>query len=526
MPPPERLRRGSATIDARGFAMAVGPEHRGAQRSIVVPTLGFGAVAATCALFTANPGLSAAAAGALVLVILLTWRPDEPPVLTFLCVIQWLQAAAKVLHADVVGRELHALPAAHHLGIAAAATIEQAALLSLGWVVALGCGVRLTRLGRGTAGEAGGAQAGMLSLRRLLWLYGLATALVLALGPIAGGRARQVVVALADLRWAVVFLVFWCVLRGKHSPLWLLVVFVAEVAAGFLSYFASFRVPVYLLAIAVASGPMLLRPRRVAAFAIVGALALYLGVLWSAVKVEYRDVLNRGTGSQVVAIDRTTQAKELLRLVGTVDRATLDSGFESLADRIGYIDYFAYALEHVPALQPHENGRLWRQALGHVVRPRVLFPDKAELESDTLIAERYTGLDLMSWTETTSVALGLAAEAYVDFGVPWMFLAAIWVGLAYGIALRVIAGRGTLPALRQALAVAALLPLATLELSTTKFFGGYLTRLIFAIVVVKTVLPPIGRWLLSTRAERPTPPRLRTVPAGSRLAREEHVPTR
>lgn len=495
-------------------------------KSIAGPTLVLGAVAAVLSLLTANPGLTALAVAVLVFVALLTWRAGAPPILPFLCVIQWLQASAKVFHADVQGVELHDLPAAHHLEIGTAATIEEAALLSLAWVATLAVGIRVSRAGTRIVDEREAPAA--LHLPRLLSLYGGATLAVLALTPFASGGLRQVIVAAADLRWAVVFAVFWTVLRSARSRVWLFAIFAAEVAAGFLSYFASFRVPVYLLAIAVAAGPMAFRARRIVGFAGVAAIALYLGVVWSAVKVDYRQALNQGTGAQIVAIDRVQQASELARLLGSVDRDMLSTGLENLVDRIGYIDYFAYCLEHVPALQPHEDGLLWRQALGHVLQPRLLFPDKPALESDTLIAERYTGLDLMSWTETTSVALGLAAEAYVDFGVPWMFLAALWVGLLYGLAYRVIADRGGFPVLRQAVAVAMLLPLATLEPSTTKFLGGYLTRLLFAFLVVTFVLPYLGRWVSQAPARRITP-RVRAVPVpnvDSRLSGEEHVPTR
>jgi hypothetical protein len=447
------------------------------------------------ALLTANPALTLLGVLVLALVVVLLHRSGEPPALLFVCAMQWLQAIAKVLHANALGVKLDMLPAAHHLGIAAADTIERSAALSLGWVAAVALGMRLALWNVPVRPARDAPLPDAVMVPRLLVVYLGWTASMFALGGFARGGVQQLIGAIADLRWAVVYVLFWVTLRQPRQRLWLLPVFFVEVAAGFLSFFATFRMPVFLLALAVGAGTVRVRARHLAGFVAVAALALYLGVVWSAIKGEYRTVLNRGTGEQIVDVGRGAQVAELARLFGTVDRTVLEGGLERLVDRVGYIDYFAYSLEHVPALRPHENGRLWRQAVGHVLQPRLFFPGKAELESDTRVAERYTGLDLMSWTETTSVALGMHAEAYVDFGLPWMFVAAVWIGLLCGWLQRAIgrAGRDTL--FRDGLLVAMLLPLAGLEPSTTKFFGGYVTRMLVGWVLWKALLQRAAIWV-------------------------------
>ena len=447
------------------------------------------------ALATSNPVLTAFAVLVLAAIVVLLHRPGEPPVLLFVCVMQWLQAVAKVLHADVLGVALHDLPAAHHLGIAAADTIERAAALSLTWALCVAIGMRLALWGVAARPEERAPRAEVIDAPRLLAIYLGWTLVMLVLGTFARGGVQQFIVAIADLRWAVVYALFWVALRRPRQRVWLVPIFLVEVMAGFLSFFASFRTPVFLLGLAVASGSVRVRTRHMVGLAVVGVFALYLGVVWSAIKGEYRTALNRGSGEQVIAIGQGAQFAELTRLIARVDGATLEDGLERLVDRIGYIDYFAYCLEHVPAIQPHEGGLLWRNAVAHVLQPRLFFPGKPELESDTILTERYTGLDLMSWTETTSVALGMPAEAYVDFGLPWMFVAGIWIGLLCGWLQRVAVRGGPDALLRDGLAVALLLPLAGLEPSTTKFFGGYLTRALVATALWMGALRRAAAWV-------------------------------
>ena len=49
--------------------------------------------------------------------------------------------------------------------------------------------------------------------------------------------------------------------------------------------------------------------------------------------------------------------------------------------------YFSYVLERVPSLLPHENGMLTRRALLHILVPRIFFPEKLNLGSDSWLVK-------------------------------------------------------------------------------------------------------------------------------------------
>jgi hypothetical protein len=75
-------------------------------------------------------------------------------------------------------------------------------------------------------------------------------------------------------------------------------------------------------------------------------------------------------------------------------------------------------------------------ALAHVFMPRVLFPDKPGLPSDSDMVRHYAGVWVAGAEQGTSIAFGYVAESYVDFGLPFMFLPMIVWGVFVGLAYR------------------------------------------------------------------------------------------
>jgi hypothetical protein len=71
----------------------------------------------------------------------------------------------------------------------------------------------------------------------------------------------------------------------------------------------------------------------------------------------------------------------------------------------------------------------------HLTSPRIFFPTKADLQSDSELVRKYSGVNVAGEEQNTSIAFGYAAEMYIDLGVPLMFLPifgfALLMGLAY-----------------------------------------------------------------------------------------------
>ena len=455
------------------------------------PTGSFGLLVVVAALglstATTNPGPTFAAVLSLAMIVRLLWQPGLPPVLLFICFMQWLQGAIMTFHADLFGVELRTMTYARH--------IEEATYYTLAWVsmIAFGAHLATRNLAPSTAATTHSA---VFSMPRLVMVYGVWTVVLRVLEAAVPGQAQQVFGALETLRWAFVYALFalgWSMGRGRLIVVGILT---AEVAFGFLSFFSNFKTPLYLFAIALVSSGYRPTLRQYVVLGLVFAATLYFGVVWSSIKREYRNELSggRGVSSQEVVLSPEQRFDVFVDLVGSIDNRMLENGAESLAKRIAYVDYFAYVLGYVPRVEPHEEGRIWLNAFSHVFLPRILFPDKAQLESDTVIAERYTGLDLGAGTGT-SITIGLPAETYVDLGPIMMFFVALILGLMYGSGYRYFLRMRYAGVIAQGVAVAVHVGMSSVGPAATKVLGGYLAVLIVGVGLWKLGWPILARFL-------------------------------
>ena len=73
----------------------------------------------------------------------------------------------------------------------------------------------------------------------------------------------------------------------------------------------------------------------------------------------------------------------------------------------------------------------------HIVTPRVFFPNKGELPSDSDKVRKYANVAVAGRESNTSIAFGYSAESYIDFGVPLMFVPVfafgVFVGFCYAL---------------------------------------------------------------------------------------------
>jgi hypothetical protein len=109
------------------------------------------------------------------------------------------------------------------------------------------------------------------------------------------------------------------------------------------------------------------------------------------------------------------------------------------------IYYPALALARVPKVLPHTDGAMMTTALQHVLTPRILVPDKQDVESDSLQVRRFAGLWVAGPEQNTTISFGYPIQSYIDYGIPGMFvpvfLFAVFMGAAYRCLLRILVHR-------------------------------------------------------------------------------------
>lgn len=420
------------------------------------------------ALTSANPALTAGSLIVPVALVLMLWRPGEPPALLFAMGYHWLQATVLVFRANIERTDLSRMDYGP--------MVETATWLTLAGILVVAVGMRLGAGGR--TGEpnahAVSAIAAKLSVERLT----AATLIAIVSSMLIGGIAfsvpglAQPLLALVSLRWVLVFVLTFTVLAQRRGYRWLLAVLVIEVVVGFMGYFSGFRDVLVVMLLAALTMPAQVRKMRLRTAAVLAVTVLLLGVVWTGIKTEYRDFLNQGTRQQVILVPLEQRVSKLASLVAELDADRMAVAVEQLADRVTYVYYFGKTLQAVPAYIPHTRGKLWHEALMNSLVPRALDPDKPVID-DSARTGTYTGMTVAGAAQGASISLGYMAESYVDFGRVGMMLPLLLWGLLLGRSYRWLIDASPYPLVGYgAGAVLAGLGAAALETSNLKMLAG------------------------------------------------------
>ena len=247
---------------------------------------------------------------------------------------------------------------------------------------------------------------------------------------------RQIIVTADTARLGILYLILRRLLIPQ--PRWSLFVGVVaiECVLGITGFFAGFREPVVLAGLALYEIFDRRETKHWVALGVGAVLAMTLAILWMGIRTQYR---REYTEMDAFASSRSARLREVSSLssafFGTDGEVILESA-DKLVDRLWAVYYPALAIERVPSVLPHTNGQFITDAMLHAVTPRVLFPGKAALQSDSEKVRKYSGVNVAGADKNTSIAFGYAAESYIDFGVPLMFGPIFVFGIALGAAYR------------------------------------------------------------------------------------------
>lgn len=434
-------------------------------------------------------------AGLAVAVLLLIWQllatAEGPPVLALALSYQWMQVTVGIFYTTVTGKELDAMLDTDW---------QPMVLISLGWITALAVsifyGIVLTRR-RVQRSESAPDRA--FSDKILYVAYGTSLLLTGIVQEFAWQYPMftQAILAITFSHLALLFMLTRRFTRpdfqwGKLAGLMLI-----EIAIGFTGYFAGFREPIMMAAIAVFEVFDRKDARHWAFAALLAAVLGISSLVWMSVRGQLRQEIDEEvvSASRVERFDRARTLSSGLLTQAPSDYADATT---TLVDRLWAIKYPAMALERVPFIIPHTDGQIMRDALVHIVTPRFLNPDKPDLISDSELVRKYAGAAVAGSESNTSIAFGNAAESYVDYGLPWMFVPIVifgfLIGVSYQMWLSVIHHR------ELAIAVTTVifwLSLYLFERSWAKNLGLTITLMVYLGGFVYL----IDQWLLMRRAQ-------------------------
>ncbi len=431
-------------------------------------------------------------AAVLVAGIRLLWRPGEPPILLFIFLYQWMQSATGTLYANAMGMNLAQLSDAKQTLVGEGQDFASGLMLTGALVLAFAMRVAAGKPFRDFNAQL---KAFVISKPFGFWLRLYAATWVIGticatIAPVTGNLG-QPILTLSGIKWGGFVLLTFAAFSGSNPSarnVWGLI-FGFELLLAIGGYFASFK-EVFLFALfGLVIANVRLSPRILILGTTLAAVMLALGIVWTAIKADYRAFANAGSSQQVVVTGYGEGLAVIGRLVSNLDGEDLSDGAESLTKRVMYHQLFGVVVNRVPSYLPYTGGEIWGEAISRPVMPRVFFPNKRAIHDSDLTNE-YTGLRVATVEQGTSISLGYMAEAYIDFGPILMFLPIGVLGVGIGYFYRwLLRRRGPLVIAGSALAPFALMPAHLAETSILKMVPSLTLSLLACFVVLKLLAP-------------------------------------
>jgi hypothetical protein len=360
----------------------------------------------------------------LFLLYTMFWTRRQPAVLFWALLHQWLQVNIALIYSTITGQDFTELFRyrenawnAYWLGIS-------------GW---LAFSLGLWCMMRRTTHIPIQNWAIKLSPEKCLKLYVAFLAINIALPyfPIPG--LGQLIIALSMLKWGFFYLFFAASMTtGRHKKT-LLALILIEFLSSFFSIFSEFKSIIIILMILL---PAFLKNRigfrNILLIFAIGSTLVTLGLVWTAVKSEYREFLSGGQKGQVINVSRNEAMTELGKLISQTDSEAISNAIPDMVSRISYLDYLSGTIGNVPKTLPHEGGEITKSAILHILMPRIFFPNKEEIH-DSLHTNKYVG-EYVADYRTTSISIGYVGDLYIDFGYMApvaVFLDGLLIGFLY-----------------------------------------------------------------------------------------------
>lgn len=346
-----------------------------------------------------------------VFVWLLFRTVDGPPVIQLALSVQWAQTSFGLYYVAFTNRDIIVLQADEY---------RLMVLVGLGSVLAIAGGLRLgIALLGGTTPVHAQTTRHAFTLNQLLRVYIFTFLIEGILYSYAWQftQFNQVLLVLSSIHLVLLFLIFQSLLRRERGIVLLSILLGIEILIGLTGFFAGFRESIFMALIALTENAFVRKRVHWGTVTTLVFALFFTSLLWTGIKMDTRqDYYSRSQWERATF----TFERSVAWLQSPTEIKLLTA--DKLVERIWHIYYPALALERVPDRIDHTNGELTRTALRHIFMPRILFPDKPPLPSDSEMVRKYSGVWVAGAESKTSIAFGYSIELYVDYGIPIMFV--------------------------------------------------------------------------------------------------------
>lgn len=400
------------------------------------------------------------------------WKKRESPFIFIALMLQWLSITVKIFYANFLNVDFAETFDNYK-------EIHQALYLSLIGLLFVAAGIHLI-IRKFSLDETSFAELALnYDSRRILPLYIIISLLYPVIFDYSYtlGGLQQPVSKLADFKWMVFFIFMLSCFYTKQYKLFALIAAFDVVLSltGFFSNFKDYFLVIFGgLAIIYEKN---LKLKQVLPLSALVVTLVYMIIIWQYVKPEYRTFLKGGATTQSSVRGTKESLEKLNYLIQKVDAEDLSDGFKQTIERFSYIDFFSATVDYVPRVIPHTHGRLWGDAVGRVLQPRLFFPSK-QIIDDSETTRKYSGMMVAGAESATSISLGYMTENYIDFGVPGMFISLFVYGLLIGIVYKYVMTTSPDKLIGTAMIIPLFILIYLFESALNKLIGGLIMYLI------------------------------------------------
>jgi hypothetical protein len=450
----------------------------------------------------------------------ITWRRDSPPIIPFITGYQWTSITAGYWYSLWTG----VVP-----GLYVPGDVILTVHIALTGLLLLTIAIRLAEEGllrwfsrRGFRAEAAPEPSGHVYLGGLFAVVMLAYSVdyVYVFNPNTLGGFSSIVQRVLELRQVLLVTLWVEILRLQRRRYYIPITLAFAIIPRLGAYYSDFKTPLILMLIVLAAGwrPWLGSwwPRSIWAVVkgvpVLVPLTVLLLVWQGGIKRETREAYGQGLVGNTPR-DRVEFFVDNLRRDLPVLFEDPQPFVETLVERISYVTFFSLVLERVPEREPHAGGELLVSAMQNAFVPRLLFPDKPVLPSDSYYTRRFAGIAVAEGA--TSVSIGYMAEFYADWGFAGMFVSVFLYGAWIGGMLAFVWRFVPLAALRFGAMTVVALAVADFEHQFIKGFAALNTNVIVMLAALLILRPWLARLLAVNAPPRPPVPLQPTVAHGA-----------
>jgi len=406
------------------------------------------------------------------ILIKLLWKKNESPFLFLGLMLQWLAITIKIFYANFKGLEFGKLFESYQ-------NIHLAYYCSIIGLITIALGIYFVIKKFQLKDEEYSELALRYDSRKVVPYYILVTVLYPFIYNYSWklGGLQQPITKLADFKWMVFFVFTLSCFYTKQLKLFSLIAGfeILMSLTGFFSGFKDYFLVVFGAIVLVYAKKLSIK--QVIPIFGMSIIFVYMVIVWSSVKPEYRNFLSGGSASQNVVKGTAESLNKLGELAGNIDQNAIETGFNTTVDRISYIDFFSATMDYVPRVVPHTHGHLWGDAVGRVLQPRILFPNKKAID-DSETTRQYSGMMVAGTEQGASISLGYMTENYIDFGIPGMFISLFMYGLLIGWVYKYVMTSSPDKLIGTAMIIPLFILIYLLESALNKLIGGLLMYLL------------------------------------------------